>query len=490
MKQVATRAFITLSAALLIAFPNHIWAFSSNVSAQDIRRDIFELASPAYAGRQAGTPGDWKAALFMAQRFSRLGFKGAARTGGQLPVPVQLPQILAPFFQPFSLPLHRLVSPLKLSLTRGADSLSAYPGRDFIPLIDSPSASLTARITFAGYGLADDLKGRLIDGKVLLILNGSPKGLRKSYRLSAKVAEARKAGARALLLVTGPELTRYQRGWGIGQKVSAGYSRLNKEEGLPVVHITARLAGWILRDKSLKELQIKLDRLNGPIVFDTDARVSMEINSQYYPQAPAVNVLAKWEGTSKGKEQQWVVIGAHRDAYGQHAGGLFFPGADDNASGSAILLSLAKAIAGQAKRWPRGILLVSFSGEEIGLLGARFFVSGPPVPLNKIAAMINIDAVGVGNGKVAIGLSGVKRELVERAAAGQGIDRGIEVFGYFPGGDHVPFHQQGINTIVLYGSGGHPDMHQPGDSPEKIDSELAADIARLALGLVEELAQR
>ncbi len=481
---------IILLAALSLALPTPLGAFSSDVSVQDIDRDINELSSPAYGGRQAGSQGDWRAALFMAERFRALGFNGAAARRWQAPAPVKVPGTLAAFLQPFFVPLHRVVPRLKLSFRRGADSFPAYPGRDYLPFIDSPSASFIAPVIFAGYGLADDLKGQAIKGKVLLLLSGGPKALRKSYPLSAKAAEARRRGARAILVVTGPQLTRYQRRWGMGQKVAAGYSRLAREEGLPILHIGPGLAGWILRDKSLGELQIELDRLKGPLSFDTGARVSVEINSQYNPRAPAANVLAKWEGAVKGKEQEWVVIGAHRDAYGQHAGGLFFPGADDNASGSAVLLSLAKALAKQAKTRPRGILLVSFSGEEVGLLGARFLLSQPPVPLNKIAAMINIDAVGVGNGKITVGLGGLKREVVDRAVARQGIERGIEIFGYFPGGDHVPFHQQGIRTIVLTGSGAHPDMHQPGDSTGKIDPKLAADVARLALGLVEELARR
>jgi Zn-dependent M28 family amino/carboxypeptidase len=165
-----------------------------------------------------------------------------------------------------------------------------------------------------------------------------------------------------------------------------------------------------------------------------------------------------------------------------------FPGADDNASGTAILLEIARALSTTGIRPKRSILLLSFAGEEQGLLGSRFYVSNPAFPLKSAKAMVNVDHAGVGNGKITVGLSKIEKAVAQAAGEKVAMSEKLELFGLFPGGDHVPFAEAGVPTATIVTSGPHPDFHQPTDTPDKINPELLAAVTRYTLALVWTLA--
>jgi Zn-dependent M28 family amino/carboxypeptidase len=176
-------------------------------------------------------------------------------------------------------------------------------------------------------------------------------------------------------------------------------------------------------------------------------------------------------------------LGAHHDHFGSQ-GGLVFPGADDNASGTAVLLEVARALSITGVRPKRSILFISFAGEEQGLLGSRYFVAHPSVPLAAMKAMLNVDHAGVGNGKLTVGLSGLEKTVAQTAAERVGLGGRVELFGLFPGGDHVPFADAGVPTATVVTSGPHPDFHRPSDWPEKIDPQLLATATHYTLSLL------
>ena len=199
-----------------------------------------------------------------------------------------------------------------------------------------------------------------------------------------------------------------------------------------------------------------------------------------------VNVLGTIPGRDPVLKDDVVVIGAHRDHFGTQAG-VLFPGADDNASGTAVLLELARIL----KNGPspkRTILFASFSGEEQNLLGSAWYVRHPTHPLANTVAMINVDHVGVGNGTLTVGVANMSKEVAALAAEQAGLSRAVKLYGFFPGGDHVPFAEAGLPTVAVVTAGPHPHFHQPSDTPETIQPDRLSTAARFVLALTRHIA--
>jgi Zn-dependent M28 family amino/carboxypeptidase len=200
------------------------------------------------------------------------------------------------------------------------------------------------------------------------------------------------------------------------------------------------------------------------------------------------NVISVIRGYSTSSEEA-VLVGAHRDHFGQQAG-LLFAGADDNASGTAVLLEVARVLSLAPATGKRSVLFMSFSGEEQGLLGSRLYVSQPLIPLPKTISMINVDHAGTGNGRLTVGVTGMDKDAPERIAQLAGLSDKVDLFGYFPGGDHVPFKEAGVPTITVVSGGVHPHFHQAGDTADTIDPEILQSVARYVLALTWQLANQ
>jgi Zn-dependent M28 family amino/carboxypeptidase len=204
---------------------------------------------------------------------------------------------------------------------------------------------------------------------------------------------------------------------------------------------------------------------------------------QHQLSATAANVLGFWSGSDPELQHELVILGAHYDHFGIQ-GDLLFPGADDNASGTAILMEVARVLRSAGIRTKRSLVFIAFAGEEQGLLGSRFYVSNPSRPLGLTKAMINIDHAGAGNGKITIGLSRIEKAQAQAAGESIGLRDQIELFGFFPGGDHVPFSEAGVPTAAVVSSGAHPDFHRPSDTAERLNPEILLSVARYTLSLL------
>ena len=200
-----------------------------------------------------------------------------------------------------------------------------------------------------------------------------------------------------------------------------------------------------------------------------------------------MNVLAFLPGSDPRKTEEILVIGAHRDHFGRQAG-LLFPGADDNASGTAVILEVARVMAQAGPKVQRTILFVSFSGEEQGLVGSRLYIQRPVVPISSTKAMINIDHAGIGNGRLTIGVTGLEKTVALEAGQTTGLTDKLDVYGFFPGGDHVPFKEAGVPTVTVVSGGVHPHFHQPSDTADTINPEILQAVARYVLALTWQLA--
>ncbi len=205
------------------------------------------------------------------------------------------------------------------------------------------------------------------------------------------------------------------------------------------------------------------------------------------------NVCAFLEGSDPELKHEYVVIGAHLDHLGQR-GDEIYQGADDNGSGSTAILSIARAMALNPVKPKRSVLFLWFTAEEVGLVGSKYYVSNPRLPLENMICMFNIDMVGrnedQGAGDTAadneghIHLVGSQRgdlalhELVLRANNHTGMTFEFDEEGVWNRSDQINFYEAGVPVAFLFG-GFHPDYHQSGDKPEKINFTKVATSAKL-----------
>jgi Zn-dependent M28 family amino/carboxypeptidase len=290
---------------------------------------------------------------------------------------------------------------------------------------------------------------------VLVVAGAStPAGVARSSRLEQLVA-ARRAGARALLLI---------------------------DETVPAVAATAApvaiVSGSITRAAAAALLGRSPDALVGPVSRAAVPGVRVRLRVDLAPEERrAANVIGVVPGADPARAGEVVVIGAHYDHLGRE-GEVVYHGADDNASGTAVVLGLAQSLA--ASRPPRTLVFVLFAGEELGLLGSDHQVRHPSVvPVERMAAMLNFDMVGRLDGRRllvgGVDTGGGFRGLVEAAATEAGLDVDARASGTGPS-DHTRFNAAGV-PVLFFHSGSHADYHRPSDTADRID---AAGMARIA----------
>jgi len=450
------------------AEPDEFAKLAAHISPPQLMQTVRELSN--FDGRQSGTAGGQATAAYIASR---------------------LPKAV---LQPFPITTVHIDPLVRAEIRVDRRVVALEKGQDFLPIINlAPRGRISAPVVFVGYGIAalsqglDEYQGLSADGKVVLFLRGQPKGFAGRVTHADKVRTALAKGAVAYLTVTGPILSPYEKRRGMTTRPMALYEG-PASAALPGLWITPAAADAILQSvgRSVRSFQEEMDRQLAARSVDTGTELLMEIAARRL-DATASNILALWPGFDPVLREETIILGAHHDHFGVQAG-LVFPGADDNASGTAVLLEIARVLATTGLRPKRSLLFLSFAGEEQGLLGSRFYVAHPRHPLSAAKAMINVDHAGVGNGHITVGLSKLEKAVAQAAAEKVAAGDKLELYGLFPGGDHVPFAEAGLPTAAIVTAGSHPDFHQPTDTPEKIKPELLAAITHYTLALVWALA--
>jgi len=213
--------------------------------------------------------------------------------------------------------------------------------------------------------------------------------------------------------------------------------------------------------------------------------IKPNINKMKSDSVSTQNVVGYIEGSDKNLKNEYIVIGAHYDHWGWGGKGsgskkkdtlAIHNGADDNASGVSALLSILEEFHNKKITTKRSIIFISFSGEEEGLLGSKYFVNHLPVAKNAVKVMINMDMVGRLNDKKELYMGGAGTfpngvELMKKLGEGSGLNP-IVFAGDVGGSDHVTFYKNDISAIGLH-TGGHPQYHTPEDDSALINSQGA-----------------
>ena len=224
-------------------------------------------------------------------------------------------------------------------------------------------------------------------------------------------------------------------------------------------------------------------RPNSFVVPDMSVDLSVFIDKNEFPTS---NVIGWIEGSDSELKNEFVVIGAHYDHVGVRSrpnslNDSIMNGADDNASGTAAVMAVAKAFA-SSKKPARSVIFMLFTAEERGLIGSRYYTKNPLFPLEKTVAMINLDMVGR-NGNDSVYVIGQQYNpdlavLVNAEIPKTGLKKEEMEMDLYQSSDYYPFYQQGISAIGLT-SGLHKDYHQASDNPDKINHTKVQKIAQL-----------
>jgi hypothetical protein len=443
--------------------------------------DIKALTTPAMEGRGAGTKGIVRAADLIEQRYRSLGLQPAGTKG---------------FFQPFTVITGaELKGVNRLDVDDGAKKTELKLNQDFVPFSFSSSGEITGPLVFAGFGVTaaefgyDDYAQLDVKNKIVVILRYEPLGfssknphggLTEHAELITKAINARNRGARAVILVNGK--------LGDGEADSlTRFGSVNGPENAGIMIVQAKndaVNEWFTAaGKTLTGVQNQINSSTSPssFAFPENMRISLAVNVQS-TRATVNNVLAYLPG----KTDEYVIIGAHYDhlGYGNVDSlapsqiGQIHPGADDNASGTAGVLELARLLAPMKGKLRRGILFCSFAGEELGLLGSAQWAKEPTLALDKAVAMINMDMIGrIKDEKVFVG--GVGTGATFKSLLEEEKGKSPFKFEYSEGGygasDHTSFVTKKIPVLFFF-SGLHSDYHKPSDTWEKIDAPDAAKL--------------
>ncbi len=411
-------------------------------AAPALARDVEALSAPDMEGRRSGTPGGERAARRIAEWLEAAGLRPGGEHGT--------------FFQWFAVETGIAIGPAnELALARPGGRRFEV-GREWTPHGGSLTGALSAEVVLAGWGATsddgsfDDYAGLDVRGRIVVALDGTP-GALGAARVSRldKLIAARRHGAAALLLVA---------------------------DALPPLDATAARVGLIsgtLTRQAAGALQ-------------TGDRVSLRVDLAAAVRRGA-NVVGILPGADPALADEAVVIGAHYDHLGR-VDGVVHPGADDNASGTAMVVGLARAFAA-AGGAPRTLVVALFGGEELGLLGSRHYVREPAVPLARTVAMVNFDMVGrMREHRLVIAGGDSARGLADALAPAPPTRVTLELRGNpWGASDHSLFYDAGV-PVLFFTTGAHADYHTPSDTADKIDADAMAEIARIAAAAIERLA--
>ncbi len=484
------------------------------ISAEWLQKHVNYLASPEMRGRATGTKELDRAAQYVAGKFKEFGLEAGA--GGS-------------YFQKFAVTVGARLGPKNRAgwaLAAGKDALptkqpdgkqavgayrSLLPGQTYLPLNFSDSGRYEGKMVFAGYGITaeeykyDDYLHLDVRDKAVIVLRNEPQKNDEKSRFDGrqptqysqivwKAIHARNHGARAMVLVNDEP--------GPGEEDTfIKFGSLTGPDNAGILLIQARRAvvdQWLApSNKTLSELQKAIDdKLEPQSFYMNDSTLALTVDVEKIT-APTQNVVGVLRGADPKLADQAIVIGAHYDHLGlgernslaPAQAGQVHAGADDNASGTAALLELASELAKRQSDLRRSVVFLAFSGEELGLLGSAWYTKNPAWPLEKTAAMLNLDMVGrPRDGKLYVGGVGTSpsfRAIVDKANR-TGMTLAFQESGY-GSSDHTSFYVKNVPVLFFF-SGLHQDYHKPSDTPEKIQPAQLARVADLAMNAALTLA--
>jgi aminopeptidase YwaD len=450
-----------------------------------IEKDVKYLASDALEGRRTGTKGATEAARYIASEFLRLGLKplaNATAKGSESRYLQQFPYVAG----------------VKLgkanAFSFGNDKLQ--PDTDWLPLGFSSSAKVEGGLVFVGYGITaselnhNDYASANATGKIAIALPGTPDGANPHGRFARfepvrwKAVAARNAGAKALIVIARETNFKDDR------LTKLAYDNMAGDAGLPVIVVSREAADRLFKASGVSLSQLEQSATSRSLTGEVSLTTDIVRN-----EVPAYNVIGMLEGSDPLLKKETIIIGAHYDHLGRGGDGSLAPnpgdihyGADDNASGTAGVLELARLFTAQNPKPKRTIVFMAFGGEEEGLLGSNYYVNHPLLPLANTVAMINMDMIGrMKDRRLVIGGVGTAKEWRDIMAADteKPFRLTLNEDGFGPS-DHSSFYAKQI-PVLFFWTGTHNDYHKPSDTFDKINYDDEVLILKMVARIVNQL---
>jgi len=480
----------------------------NSINPDTLENEIRYLASDQMEGRKTTYPGQKKAASYLASYFRHLGLTPIDPDSNYLQ----------------EIPMYRnYLDEVQPALAiQDEDTLHLHYRSQFsiLPSGISRAENLSAPVVFAGYGIQSDKYGIKdydsldVEDKWVLVIDGEPQssdsmsifdGVEPTTWSSINIKRwtARRRGAVGLIVIgnqleesLGDSLNSFT----AAAKVistqlkdpAISLRNVQKENKMPTVYVSDSVAnqllastGWSVLsyqksiDKDLRSLTTEL-----PLEFTLRINVRREL-------ASAENIVGVLRGSDPEFSNEYVALTAHYDHLGMTNDTTIYNGADDNATGTSIVLSSARAFTLNQARPKRSILFMLVAGEEEGLLGSTYFVNNPLVDLSKITANVNIDMVGrnapdsifvIGSNMLSKDLDALTADAVQQIPEfylDYRFDSKNDPHRYYYRSDHYNFAKHNI-PVVFFFAGVHPDYHQPTDTPDKINYRKVTKVGKLA----------
>ncbi|GIW95794.1 MAG: hypothetical protein KatS3mg110_3835 [Pirellulaceae bacterium] len=473
-----------------------------------ITQDVTYLASDELQGRGPGTEGLDKAAQYIRDEFQRLGLKSGVPDGS--------------YFQPFEITLGESPVPAETHLVLHAPDGTEWSldlGEQFVPFFTGEDVTVSAPVVFAGYGITapdlqyDDYRNVDVEGKIVLVIRREPQQDLADSRFDGrnttahsyivnKLKQATDHKAAGVLLVNDPFTARKEKADAFlpsnpgVRNAKIPFAMLKMEIADKIFSQTPIRAGDNTL-RSLEEIESYIDQRMEPVSMELPgwtARLAFRFRRE---TVSVVNVIGVLEPADPNV-QDTIVIGAHYDHLGNGGFGSRRPnsreihnGADDNASGTAALLELARRFSARPERLSRRLVFAAFSAEERGLLGSNYYVSHPLFPIENTVAMVNFDMIGtLRNNQLEVhGVGSGKgfEPLVDEAA--KSTDLSIKkIPGVMAASDHYSFYRNKI-PVVFFFTGLTDTYHTPDDDVERLNMEGMVRIIDYAERFLELLAQ-
>ncbi|NOU58606.1 M28 family metallopeptidase [Marinifilum caeruleilacunae] len=504
MKKLSILSFCLLISIKLLAQEIDLIDLSHNISLENIKKDVYELASEKMEGRETGEKGQKLAAEYIYKQFKNAGLLSYQKRTDSLSYfqefsvfKEQVPQVslsvngnkLKPFDDFFLLGVKDLKKENIELVFLGLAPDSVYQNQDFS---NRAVLFLTSNL-FAGPSKAMDI---MKETKTSIVFYCNPEN---PHQMPAIVNRQKRLYNRRQLL--DPKLFPFKNPYD---------SLTHKKFYHNVERMISTYQGPISEKATAKILELKpkdlKKHLNGKLAKSQekqDVKIDLEFRN-IYKSKPTENVIASIPGTDL--KDEYIVLSAHYDHIGKRGNKIFY-GANDNASGTAALMEIARSIqnaVNQGLKLKRSILFVAFTGEEKGLLGSKYFVESNTFPHQKIKANLNIDMLGrmdelhdTTNFVYLLGANDLNPKLKLITDSLNQLYPKLELdYSYdtkdnflYAASDQASFVKRNIPAI-FYFNGLHNDYHKTSDTPEKMDFEAIKKVSSLILLTAIELANQ
>jgi hypothetical protein len=415
------------------------------------------LSADSMQGRKSGEPGGAMGADYVVGKLREWGLEPAGAYGT--------------YVQDMTYEYYEVEQGASLAFTAHNRTRDFVYGEDWRQYRHSGSGPFAGDVVFLGYGISapasgyDDYAGVDVRNKLVLFATETPRRLEDRVgdeaQLQNRVKAAQDHGARGALIFRSD-----------AQAAGAFFSgNLRKDiyrRNFLILSLEAKAVDFIFKWQKADPRFFfqQIDQTGKPQSYDLGVQSLVNLKVAFDEKRPTQNVLAKINGTDPALSAQYVIVGAHMDHLGIDMTGDVLNGADDNASGTAVVLESARVLKTSQFRPRRTIIFALWAAEEEGLLGSKYYTEHPLYPLEKTIATINLDMEGHGTGKVRVGGSYYAPEAwdILKASLPQAVlDDTVPNRGGLGGSDHTHFLYNGVPAFMVSTDGPHFKTNRVGD---------------------------